>query len=268
MNHRHPRRLTVMGVIAVLALALGSGATLAQEKLTAPDPGVPEIYTIQGQYVRVAYNNEGYVSLGYRVANQSVGEEWMLLEMGATVLGSGKSFTLKRDAIALDPDGKTIPLASNMDYRGANLQALEMRAKVVRDSINYFPPPGCLSDRLLCRPQQPRHGLRPGGSELAAGLRGPALFQRAGRHPVRAALPERPVREQPGEGPVPNPDQGGGEDVLQELAGRQEGSRRGLRGGPEGIQPEQEVSADDKRRVHETFWRGEGPEPDPHPAGS
>ena len=48
-----------------------------------------------GQYVRVAYNNEGFVSLGYRVAQQAVGEEWMLLEVGLTVR-TPKNHTLKR----------------------------------------------------------------------------------------------------------------------------------------------------------------------------
>jgi hypothetical protein len=31
-------------------------------------------------------------------------------------------------------------MASNQEYNGANLMALEQRNKVMRDSINYFPP--------------------------------------------------------------------------------------------------------------------------------
>jgi hypothetical protein len=34
--------------------------------------------TIEGKFVRAAYNNEGYVILGYQLVNRSVGEEWML----------------------------------------------------------------------------------------------------------------------------------------------------------------------------------------------
>ena len=30
------------------------------EGMTAPKPDVPEVFTLQGQYVRVAYNNEGF----------------------------------------------------------------------------------------------------------------------------------------------------------------------------------------------------------------
>lgn len=134
------RRATAAACAALLALGLVAGAW-AQEKIQPPIPGVPEIYTIQGQFVRVAYNNEGYVSLGYRIANLSVGEEWMLLEVGLTLRDGVKDYTLKRDALTLStPDGKTIALASNEDYRKANLRALEQRADVSRDSINYFPP--------------------------------------------------------------------------------------------------------------------------------
>ncbi len=140
MMYRYLRPLTAMGLVTLLALALASGGSLAQEKPKAPEPGVPELYTLEGQFVRIAYNNEGYVSLGYRVANQSAGEEWMLLEMGVTVRTDGE-YTLKREHLSIEtPDGTTIPLPSNAEVREANPRALVMRAKVVRDSINYFPP--------------------------------------------------------------------------------------------------------------------------------
>jgi hypothetical protein len=48
---------------------------------------------------------------------------------------------LTRDALSLDtPDGKTLPLPSVTDHRAGNTSAIEQRAKVQRDSINYFPP--------------------------------------------------------------------------------------------------------------------------------
>jgi hypothetical protein len=106
-----------------------------------PQPGVPEIMTLEGTWVRAAYNNEGYVILGYRLANFSIGEPWMLLDVGMTLREGVSSFTVQRDAFSLEtPDGKTVPLPSNQEYRQANLRALENRAKVTRDSINYFPP--------------------------------------------------------------------------------------------------------------------------------
>jgi len=133
---------------APIALGLATVATLVvaaagQEKpqVAIPKPGVPEIMTIEGEYVRVAYNNEGYVSLGYRIANESVGEEWILLEIGATVRQGKPNYVLKREALSVEtPDGKTLPLPSNSDYLKVNLRAMQNRANVMRDSIDYFPP--------------------------------------------------------------------------------------------------------------------------------
>jgi len=106
-----------------------------------PKPGVPQIMTLEGKFVRAAYNNEGYVIIGYQIVNRSIGEEWVRLEVGMSLLGDTPDFKLTREALSLEtPDGKTTPLASVEDYRSANLQAMESRAKVQRDSINYFPP--------------------------------------------------------------------------------------------------------------------------------
>jgi hypothetical protein len=70
----------------------------------------------------------------------SVGEDWLLLDIGATVRDGVKAQILKREAITLDtPDGK-LPLPSVEEYRKADLRALDKRANVARDSINYFPP--------------------------------------------------------------------------------------------------------------------------------
>ena len=140
MKHRRSERSAAIGLVALLALGVASPELLAQEKVQMPEPGVPELFTLKGQFVRIAYNNVGYVTLGYRIANQSAGEEWMLLEIGMTVREAGQDYTLKRELISLEtPDGKTIPLPTNEEYRKADLRALENRAKFVRDSINYFP---------------------------------------------------------------------------------------------------------------------------------
>jgi hypothetical protein len=65
----------------------------------------------------------------------------MLLEFGTTLRDRVPRYKLTRDALSLEtPDGKTIPMASVVDYRAANLTALQNRMKVQRDSINYFPP--------------------------------------------------------------------------------------------------------------------------------
>ena len=132
------RVLAAVGVLSALALA-----ATAQEppKVQIPEPGVPQIMTMEGRYVRIAYNNEGYVTLGYKLANLSVGEEWMLLEVGFALRDGVPDYTMPREAVSLEtPDGKTIPLPSIEEFRKGNVRALQQREKVQRDSINYFPP--------------------------------------------------------------------------------------------------------------------------------
>ena len=91
----------------------------------SPSPGVPQIMTMEGKFVRVAYNNEGYVILGYQASNRSVGEEWMLLEVGMTVLDNAPDYRLTRDALSLEtPDGKTLPLPSIIEQREGNPRAI------------------------------------------------------------------------------------------------------------------------------------------------
>jgi hypothetical protein len=137
MRFKAAASVAVAALLTVLVHAEG------QQKPTVaiPQPGVPQIMSIEGTYVRAAYNNEGYVILGYQIANESVGEEWVLLEIGTTLRTGKPAYKLTRNALTLDtPDGKTIPLATVTEYRAANLMALQQRQKVMRDSINYFPP--------------------------------------------------------------------------------------------------------------------------------
>ena len=127
--------------LAGAATALVSGQEKPKVQVAIPDPGVPQAMTIEGKFVRAAYNNEGYVIIGYQVANRSIGDEWMMLDLGTTVRDNTPEYTLKREHLSVDtPSGKTIPLATTEEYRTANLRAIEQRARVQRDSINYFPP--------------------------------------------------------------------------------------------------------------------------------
>ena len=135
-----------IGPALVLAVLVFSGASVAptgqtKQPIALPQSGVPQVYTMEGKFVRAAYNNEGYVILGYQATNRSVGEEWMLLDVGITLREKMPSFKLTRDALSIEtPDGKTLPLPSVTEHRAGNTSALQNRAKVQRDSINYFPP--------------------------------------------------------------------------------------------------------------------------------
>jgi hypothetical protein len=141
MNSSRALSMALVGLISLWPLQT-KGDAQSQEKpiVQLPQPGVPQIQTLEGKFVRVAYNNEGYVIIGYQATNRSVGEEWMLLEVGMTVLGKTPDYRLTRDAISLEtPDGKTLPLPSVEEQRAGNPSAIQQRAKVQRDSINYFP---------------------------------------------------------------------------------------------------------------------------------
>jgi hypothetical protein len=126
--------------MALATLGVAAPAAMAQVE-GAPKPSVPELYTIEGQFTRIAYNNEGWVTLGYRTANDSQGDEWMLLEAGVTVRKPTKDQTLTRDDFSVRmPDGTIVPLASQEEYgKAGSLRALNARGDTVRDSINYFP---------------------------------------------------------------------------------------------------------------------------------
>ena len=142
-SHERRRQASKAIVLVTLLTLVGSGAVTAQApKITPPQPTVPEIFTLQGQYVRIAYNNEGFASLGYRMAQDEVGKEWMLLEVGITLRKPTPDYRLKREDLSITtPDGKTIPLATQKEYSEGMgvVRSLNKRAKVARDSINYFP---------------------------------------------------------------------------------------------------------------------------------
>jgi hypothetical protein len=142
MRHLFASSAIVAGLLSVGALALQSDISAQDKpKVAIPQPGVKEIATIEGRFVRAAYNNEGYVILGYQAAQRSLGEEWLLLETGITLRSGVPDYTIKREAISLEtPDGTTLPLPSIAEFRKANTSALQAREKVHRDSINYFPP--------------------------------------------------------------------------------------------------------------------------------
>jgi hypothetical protein len=142
MKYKNALLVALVGLLLLWPIAAPAGAQTEQKQtVKIPEPGVPQIMTMEGRFVRAAYNNEGYVILGYRIANDSVGEEWMLLEIGTTVMDRVPDYSLKREAISLTtPDGTSLPLPTLEEFRAAHLQGLENRAKVMRDSINYFPP--------------------------------------------------------------------------------------------------------------------------------
>jgi len=131
--------LSALGVVLLISLVTASDQ---QPTVQIPDPGVPQIMTLEAKFVRVAYNNEAYVILGYQIANRTVGDEWVMLDVGITLMEKVKDYTLTRDAVSLDTPDAHLPLPSITEYRQneAKVQGLQQRMKVQRDSIDYFPP--------------------------------------------------------------------------------------------------------------------------------
>jgi hypothetical protein len=128
--------------VASLAAFVSVDASDQQQPVPIPQSGVPQIMTLEGKFVRVAYNNEGYVIIGYQIANRTIGDEWIMLDVGLTLMERVPDYRLTREAISIDtPDGK-LPLPSIEEYRAneGKVQALQQRLKVQRDSIDYFPP--------------------------------------------------------------------------------------------------------------------------------
>ena len=80
--------------------------------------------------------------LGYQIANRTIGDEWIMLDVGITLMERVPDYTLKRDALTLDTPEGVLRLPSIEEYRvnETKVQPLQNRLKVQRDSIDYFPP--------------------------------------------------------------------------------------------------------------------------------
>src|SRR4029079_3649022 len=91
------RRLTSMVLVALGVVfvvrsihAAGWQQTVqipkSQQTVQIPNPGSPQIMTLEANFARVAYNNEAYAILGYQIANRTVGNEWIMLDVGFTLM--------------------------------------------------------------------------------------------------------------------------------------------------------------------------------------
>jgi hypothetical protein len=117
-----------------------SGGTEAPLSFDVPQPGVAEVVGFEGDFVRSAYTDEGFVVVGFQPANRSIGDEWMVLDVGVTVLGTAPSFALSRADFSLEtPHGAVVPLATVSEQRAARLQKT---VKLPRDPVAYFPRRG------------------------------------------------------------------------------------------------------------------------------
>lgn len=139
-SHRNCWSAALFTLIAIAAAGVGAGVALAEEE--AAPVVVLQRAEMKGAYIRVAYNAEAWVVLGFQTANYSLGEDWMLLEVGMTLLKGQKNQNCTRDKLSLlTPNGDIVPLATQVEFGAAgHLKALNKRGDMQRDNINYFPP--------------------------------------------------------------------------------------------------------------------------------
>ena len=139
------KRLSSLAAVGLISLWPLAAPAQEPPKVQIPQPGVPQVMTMEGRYVRIAYNNEGFVTLGYKLANLSVGEPWMLLEVGVALRDGVPDYDLTRAAVSLDtPDGKTIPLPTIQEFRKGDLGALQpgRRSSATRSTTSRRTRPG------------------------------------------------------------------------------------------------------------------------------
>ena len=154
-------KMLLVCVVTVVLTVIGTPAVMAQEpEITAPVPTVPGISTIEGLYTIIACNSEGWVTMGYRTANDRQDQNWVMLEVGLTLRSPAEDQTLRRSSFTLTlPDGSTVLLPTQDEFLEAwqlgELAFLppsaDMSAKAgqptgvlriqqpTRDDIDYFP---------------------------------------------------------------------------------------------------------------------------------
>ncbi len=126
-------------VLFALITITAAGVGLAEEET---GPAVRARLEMKGTYIRVAYNTESWVVLGFQPANFFVGEDWMLLDVGLTLLEGQANQNLTREGFKLlTPEGSVLAMATREEYGAAAgpLKMLNKRANLQGESINHFP---------------------------------------------------------------------------------------------------------------------------------
>jgi len=126
-----------------LALALGvvgawpSGRTSAAEETQA----APAQVQIAGVFVRRAFNEEGMVVVGFHTANDTVGQEHLMLEVAMTTLNDHRITIPSQNLRLITPAGEVLSLMSQEYFlQHANeLAMLGALADTQSDSLNYLP---------------------------------------------------------------------------------------------------------------------------------
>lgn len=123
---------------ACLVLVAVMGGLACSSAEPTDDPGVDRM----GQYLLMNKGPEAEVVVGYRYAQQTLGAEWLLLEIAMTSPPNQTARILRSNVSIKTPGGKVVPLATQTEFNEAygGLQSRIRAADVVRDPMDYWPP--------------------------------------------------------------------------------------------------------------------------------
>ena len=128
------KRKTLSTVLFGAVVAAGA----CSSAVPTETPGVEQL----GQYLMRQNGSEADVVVGYKHAAQSLGDEWLLIELAITS-PSGESAKFERENIWVrTPAGVQVPAASQKAFGEAygSMRNKIAQANVARDPMDYFPP--------------------------------------------------------------------------------------------------------------------------------
>ena len=154
--------MTRVFVIVVSLAVIGFVSPAFAEDETPAQAG--EQVAVESQFVRVAANAEGFVVVGYEQANENAGRDWMLLNVGITLMHGVKPQTLTRDQVkVVTPAGTIISMATQEEFEKAagEVAAMIKENAMMGEAINYFPREANLPCRIgfFSDPSAPRADL-------------------------------------------------------------------------------------------------------------
>jgi len=132
MNSIDIKRIPTLSLIVVAVISL-VGCSSAKP---TDDPGVDRM----GKYILMINGPEVELAVGYRHAQNSLGSEWLLLEIAMTS-PVGETTTIERENVSVStPAGVKIPLATQTEFTQdyGTLQSFLKAADVVRDPMDYW----------------------------------------------------------------------------------------------------------------------------------
>ena len=128
------KRISTLGLLVAAVVGfVGCSSTTKTE-----DPGIDRV----GKYVVMNKGSQSEVAVGYRYAQQSLGSEWLVLEVAATSPPK-QTAVMRREKISVTtPGGESVLLATQREFNEAygTLQSMLSAADVVRDPMDYWPP--------------------------------------------------------------------------------------------------------------------------------